>query len=206
LFGIRLPLNFNSPYRAASIQDFWRRWHMTLSRWLRDYLYIPLGGNRASPKAVYRNLFVTFLLGGLWHGAAWTFIMWGALHGVACCIQRWWTSAGHRMPDAAGVIVTFLFVNTAWVYFRAPDIATANALLVTMMQPHLGAPTLMSPAWPLLLAGALIVWLCPNSQTIAAAGWKGRVAFSGALTGAAAVVALVSTNTSVTSPFIYYSF
>jgi alginate O-acetyltransferase complex protein AlgI len=206
LFGIRLPLNFNSPYRAASIQDFWRRWHMTLSRWLRDYLYIPLGGNRASPKAVYRNLFVTFLLGGLWHGAAWTFIMWGALHGVACCIQRWWTSAGYRMPAAAGVIITFLFVNMAWVYFRAPDIATANALLVTMMQPHLGAPTLMSPAWPLLLAGALIVWLCPNSQTIAAAGWKGRVALSGALTGAAAVVALVSTNTSVASPFIYYSF
>jgi alginate O-acetyltransferase complex protein AlgI len=106
----------------------------------------------------------------------------------------------------AGVIVTFLFVNMAWVYFRAPDIATANALLVTMMQPHLGAPTLMSPAWPLLLAGALIVWLCPNSQTIAAAGWKGRVALSGALTGAAAVVALVSTNTSIASPFIYYSF
>jgi alginate O-acetyltransferase complex protein AlgI len=206
LFGIRLPLNFNSPYRAVSIQDFWRRWHMTLSRWLRDYLYIPLGGNRASPKAVYRNLFITFLLGGLWHGAAWTFIMWGALHGVACCIQRWWTSAGHRMPAAIGVIVTFLFVNMAWVYFRAPDIATANALLATMMQPHPGAPTLMSPAWPLLLAGALIVWLCPNSQTIAAAAWKGRVALSGALAGAATVVALVSTNTSVTSPFIYYSF
>jgi alginate O-acetyltransferase complex protein AlgI len=140
LFGIRLPLNFDSPYRAASIQDFWRRWHMTLSRWLRDYLYIPLGGNRASSGAVYRNLLVTFLLGGLWHGAAWTFIVWGALHGVACCIQRWWASRGHRMPGAIGVIVTFLFVNLAWVYFRAPDIATANALLVTMAHPHLASP------------------------------------------------------------------
>jgi alginate O-acetyltransferase complex protein AlgI len=206
LFGIRLPLNFNSPYRAASIQDFWRRWHITLSRWLRDYLYIPLGGNRASPGTVYRNLFVTFLLGGLWHGAAWTFIMWGALHGVACCIQRWWALTGYRMPGVVGVIVTFLFVNMAWIYFRAPDIATANALLATMAQPHLGASALMFPAWPLVLAGALIVWLCPNSQTIAAADWNGKVALSGALTGTAAIVALVSTNTSITSPFIYYSF
>jgi len=206
LFGIRLPLNFNSPYRAVSIQDFWRRWHMTLSRWLRDYLYIPLGGNRASSGIVYRNLFLTFLLGGLWHGAAWTFIMWGTLHGVACCIQRWWTSTGHRLPEAIGVIVTFLFVNMAWVYFRAPDIATANALLVTMMQPHLGAATLMSPAEPLLLVSALLIWFFPNSQTIAAAGWNGRIALSGALAGAAAVVAFVSTNTSVASPFIYYSF
>jgi D-alanyl-lipoteichoic acid acyltransferase DltB (MBOAT superfamily) len=206
LFGIRLPLNFNSPYRAASIQEFWRRWHMTLSRWLRDYLYIPLGGNRASSRVVYRNLFVTFLLGGLWHGAAWTFVVWGALHGAACCFQKWWASTGHRMPGAIGVIITFLFVNMAWVYFRAPDIATANALLVTMMQPHLGAPALMFPAWPLVLAGALIVWLCPNSQTIAAADWNGRAALSGALAGAAAIVALVSTNTSIASPFIYYSF
>lgn len=206
LFGIRLPLNFNSPYRAVSIQDFWRRWHMTLSRWLRDYLYIPLGGNRASSAMVYRNLFVTFLLGGLWHGAAWTFVMWGALHGTACCVQKWWTSAGHRMPETAGVIVTFLFVNLAWVYFRAPDIATANALLATMMQPHLGAPALMFPAQPLLLAGALIVWLFPNSQTIAAAARDGRIALSGALAGAAAIVAIVSTNTSIASPFIYYNF
>jgi D-alanyl-lipoteichoic acid acyltransferase DltB (MBOAT superfamily) len=206
LFGIRLPLNFDSPYRAASIQDFWRRWHMTLSRWLRDYLYIPLGGNRASSGAVYRNLLVAFLLGGLWHGAAWTFIVWGALHGVACCIQRWWASRGHRMPGAIGVIVTFLFVNLAWVYFRAPDIATANALLVTMAHPHLAAPALMFTAWPLLLASALIVWLCPNSQTIAAADWNARVSLSGALVGAAAIMALVSTNTSVASPFIYYSF
>jgi alginate O-acetyltransferase complex protein AlgI len=206
LFGIRLPLNFNSPYKAVSIQDFWRRWHMTLSRWLRDYLYIPLGGNRGSSGAVYRNLFVTFLLGGLWHGAAWTFIMWGALHGVACCVQRWWASTGHRLPPAAGVIVTFLFVNMAWVYFRAPDIATANALLLTMAHPHLAAPALMFAAWPLLLAGAMIVWLCPNSQTIAAADWNARISLSGALAGAAVIVALVSTNTSVPSPFIYYSF
>jgi alginate O-acetyltransferase complex protein AlgI len=206
LFGIRLPLNFNSPYRADSIQEFWRRWHMTLSRWLRDYVYIPLGGNRAASAIVYRNLFVTFLLGGLWHGAAWTFIVWGALHGLACCIQRWWASTGRRMPKSAAIAVTFLFVNMAWIYFRAPDITTANVLLATMMHPHLGVSTLMFQACPLLFIGALIVWLCPNSQTIAAADWNARVSLCGALAGTATIVALVSTNTSVPSPFIYYSF
>jgi alginate O-acetyltransferase complex protein AlgI len=206
LFGVRLPLNFNSPYRADSIQDFWRRWHMTLSRWLRDYIYIPLGGNRATSAIVYRNLFVTFLLGGLWHGAAWTYIVWGALHGLACCIQKSWATTGRRMPKPAAVAVTFLFVNMAWIYFRAPDIATANALLITMMHPHLGVSTLMFQACPLLVVGALIVWLCPNSQAIAAADWRGRIPLSGALAAAAAIIALVSTNTSITSPFIYYNF
>jgi alginate O-acetyltransferase complex protein AlgI len=206
LFGVRLPLNFNSPYTADSIQEFWRRWHVTLSRWLRDYIYIPLGGNRAASAIVYRNLFVTFLLGGLWHGAAWTFIVWGALHGLACCIQRWWASTGRRMPKPAAVAITFLFVNIAWIYFRAPDIATANALLTTMMHPQLGVSTLMFQACPLLFVGALIVWLCPNSQAIATADWYGRIPLSGALAAAAAIVALVSTNTSISSPFIYYNF
>jgi len=206
LFGIRIPYNFNSPYQADSIRDFWLRWHITLSRWLRDYLYIPLGGNRAAPALVYRNLFVTFLIGGLWHGAAWTFIMWGALHGAACCVQRCWASRGHRMPKPVDVMLTFLFVNVAWVYFRAPDIATANTLLLTMAKPHLGAPTLMFAALPLLLVSALVVWLCPNSQTIASVNWTGRVALTGALAGAAVIVAMLATNTSTLSPFIYYNF
>jgi D-alanyl-lipoteichoic acid acyltransferase DltB (MBOAT superfamily) len=206
LLGIRIPFNFNSPYRADSIQDFWRRWHITLSRWLRDYLYIPLGGNRASSAAVYRNLFVTFLLGGLWHGAAWTFVMWGALHGAATCIHKAWSGAGLALPKPVAVAVTFLFVNMTWVYFRAPDIATAHALLRTMASPHLGAPGLMVAACPLLLLGAVIVWLCPNSQTIAAMQWNGRIALSGAFAGAAAIVALIATNTSMSSPFIYFNF
>jgi D-alanyl-lipoteichoic acid acyltransferase DltB (MBOAT superfamily) len=206
LLGIRIPFNFNSPYRADSIQDFWRRWHITLSRWLRDYLYIPLGGNRASSAIVYRNLFLTFLLGGLWHGAAWTFVMWGALHGAATCIHKAWSSAGFWLPKPAAVAVTFLFVNMTWVYFRAPDIATAHALLRTMATPYLGAPGLMFAACPLLLLAAAIVWLCPNSQTIAAMQWNGRVALSGVFAGAAAIVALIATNTSMSSPFIYFNF
>jgi alginate O-acetyltransferase complex protein AlgI len=206
LFGIRIPYNFNSPYQADSIQDFWRRWHITLSRWLRDYLYIPLGGNRAASAIVYRNLFVTFLLGGVWHGAAWTFVIWGALHGAACCTQKWWASTGRHMPKPAGIVLTFLFVNVAWVYFRAPDVATANGLLLAMARPQFGGPAVLFAAWPLLLAASVIVWLFPNSQAIASRNWNGKVVLSGALTGAAAVVALVATNTSVLSPFIYYNF
>ena len=206
LFGIRIPYNFNSPYHADSIQDFWRRWHITLSRWLRDYLYIPLGGNRAASAIVYRNLFVTFLLGGVWHGAAWTFVIWGALHGAACCTQKWWASTGRHMPKPAGIVLTFLFVNVAWVYFRAPDIETANGLLLAMARPQFGGPAVLFAAWPLLLAASVIVWLFPNSQAIASRNWNGKVVLSGALTGAAAVVALVATNTSVLSPFIYYNF
>jgi alginate O-acetyltransferase complex protein AlgI len=206
LFGIRLPFNFNSPYKADSIQDFWRRWHITLSRWLRDYLYIPLGGNRVSTIFAYRNLFVTFLLGGLWHGAAWTFIAWGALHGFGCCVQKAWASRGLRMPEPLAIIVTFLFVNFAWIYFRAPDLATAHGVLAAMIHPGPGLSTLMRQACPLLLVAALIVWLFPNSQSIAAADWRGRIPLSGALAGAAAVVAMVATNTSISSPFIYYNF
>src|SRR4029079_10359424 len=89
LLGFRLPQNFNAPYTAASLRDFWRRWHMTLSRWLRDYLYIPLGGSKGTGAETYRNLLITMALGGLWHGAAWTFVAWGVLHGVGLCVGRW---------------------------------------------------------------------------------------------------------------------
>lgn len=127
LFGIKLPLNFNSPYQASDIGDFWRRWHMTLSRFLRDYLYIPLGGNRGGAVARCRNLMLTMLLGGLWHGAGWTFVLWGGLHGTYLVIQRGWQSI--KGPDGAARRwarpLTFLAVMLAWIPFRAPDLATA---------------------------------------------------------------------------------
>ncbi|WP_432820896.1 MBOAT family O-acyltransferase [Trichloromonas sp.] len=119
LFNIRLPLNFNSPYKAVNIQDFWRRWHMTLSRWLRDYLYIPLGGSKHGETRTYVNLFLTFLLGGLWHGAGWTFVLWGGMHGIGTSVHRFWQSMGLKMPRWLGWSVTFLFVHCAWVFFRA---------------------------------------------------------------------------------------
>jgi len=121
LFNITLPINFNSPYKATSIQDFWRRWHMTLSRFLKDYVYIPLGGNRKGETRTYINLFATFLLGGIWHGAGWTFVFWGALHGLALMIHRAWHTLGMKLPTFLAWFITFNFVNITWVFFRAKE-------------------------------------------------------------------------------------
>lgn len=139
LFGVRLPANFDSPYRAVNIIDFWRRWHMTLSRFLRDYLYIPLGGNRHGVFSRYRNLMLTMLLGGLWHGAGWTFIIWGVLHGAYLGTNHAWLHLKSRLPRPAmrsgflfrplGWALTFCCVVVGWVFFRAADLAAAMTLL-----------------------------------------------------------------------------
>lgn len=119
LFNIKLPINFNSPYKALSIQDFWRRWHMTLSRFLRDYIYIPLGGNRKGEGRTYANLMITFLLGGIWHGAGWTFVFWGFLHGLALMIHRAWQRLNFKLYGWLAWLITFNFINLSWVFFRA---------------------------------------------------------------------------------------
>ena len=121
LFNIKLPINFNSPYKATSIQDFWRRWHITLSRFLKDYVYIPLGGNRQGHFRTYNNLMATFIIGGIWHGAGWTFVFWGFLHGMALVIQRAWNQLGFKMNTVLAWFITFNFVNIAWVFFRAKE-------------------------------------------------------------------------------------
>ena len=132
MFNIKLPINFNSPYKALSIQDFWRRWHMTLSRFLRDYIYIPLGGNRKGEFRTYTNLLATFLIGGLWHGAGWTFIIWGALHGIALAIHRFWQSLGFKMWTWLAWFITFNFINITWIFFRAKDFESAIKVLGSM--------------------------------------------------------------------------
>lgn len=133
LFNIKLPINFNSPYKACSIQDFWRRWHITLSSFLRDFLYIPLGGSRISASRTYVNLIVTFLLGGLWHGATWMFVVWGLLHGIALAVHRAWTTIGGRMPTPLAWLLTFMFVNASWVFFRAHTFSDALRVLGGMI-------------------------------------------------------------------------
>ena len=121
LFNIKLPINFNSPYKALNIQDFWRRWHITLSRFLRDYIYIPLGGNRKGRLRTYANLMATFIIGGIWHGAGWTFVFWGFLHGVALVIHRIWSELGFKMNKILAWFITFNFINITWVFFRAKE-------------------------------------------------------------------------------------
>lgn len=132
MFNIKLPINFNSPYKSLNIQDFWRRWHITLGRFLRQYLYIPLGGNRRGEYNTCRNLMITFLLGGLWHGAGWTFILWGALHGLGALIHRQWQKWRLRMPTIIAWLLTFSFINAGWVIFRAANLTDAFMILKKM--------------------------------------------------------------------------
>ncbi|MGE6824693.1 MBOAT family O-acyltransferase [Pseudomonas soli] len=168
LFNIWLPINFNSPYKSLDIQDFWRRWHMTLSRYLRDYLYIPLGGNRCSSARVHFNLMTTFVLGGLWHGASWMFIIWGALHGGALVLHRIWKKLGFSMPTALAWIVTFMFVNVTWVFFRATSLADALTILGGMIDYNsigsLQASSIPTEnlAWAGVGADMLLEWLPPG--------------------------------------------
>ncbi|MDA7818359.1 MBOAT family protein [Sulfurimonas sp.] len=132
LFNIKLPINFNTPYKATSIQDFWRRWHITLSRFLRDYIYIPLGGSRVSSFRIYSNLMITFILGGLWHGAGLTFIFWGFLHGFALIVHRLWKKTGIELNKFIAWFITFNFINITWIFFRAEEFKDAINILKAM--------------------------------------------------------------------------
>jgi D-alanyl-lipoteichoic acid acyltransferase DltB (MBOAT superfamily) len=190
MVGVHLPLNFHSPYKATSIIEFWRRWHMTLSRFLRDYLYVPLGGNRKGPRRRTVNLMVTMLLGGLWHGAGWSFVLWGALHGTYLVINHWWRRQTGDHPrgsawQVAARSLTFLAVVVAWVPFRATSIQATLSMLggmcglhgvraVKMASLYSQGDLWMAPPRPVnwgqggaWIAGLLlIVWLLPNSQEI----------------------------------------
>ncbi|MBM7649322.1 D-alanyl-lipoteichoic acid acyltransferase DltB (MBOAT superfamily) [Bacillus ectoiniformans] len=132
LFNIQLPKNFFSPYKAVNIQDFWRRWHITLSEFLTRYIYIPLGGNRKGPARTYLHILAVFLISGFWHGAGWTFIIWGALHGLASVVHRFWNQLGFKMHVLLGWFITFHFVNIAWVFFRAVTLEDAWKVLKGM--------------------------------------------------------------------------
>jgi D-alanyl-lipoteichoic acid acyltransferase DltB (MBOAT superfamily) len=129
MLNIDIPVNFNSPYKAESINDFWKRWHITLTDFLREYIYFPLGGSRKGSRRTYINIILVFLVSGLWHGAAWTFILWGLLHGIAQCIGRKFQNTLGKLPKAAHVLITFIFVNLAWVVFRSENISQAGTVL-----------------------------------------------------------------------------
>jgi alginate O-acetyltransferase complex protein AlgI len=223
MFGIFLPLNFNSPYRALSIIDFWRRWHMTLSQFLRDYLYIPLGGNRHGAALRYVNLMVTMVLGGLWHGAAWTFIAWGALHGAYLCINHAWNHFApclaprfERAANLAAFLLTFLSVVLAWVFFRADSMASALSILAKMADPTRIVFGRGEMAYSLFVLGyAAIAWFAPNTQAIMGYDHKNRTVGQGVgawstrpvfLYVSAAVLAFGILGIQQHSEFIYFRF
>jgi D-alanyl-lipoteichoic acid acyltransferase DltB (MBOAT superfamily) len=223
MFGIFLPLNFNSPYKAMSIIDFWRRWHMTLSQFLRDYLYIPLGGNRRGRILRYANLMITMVLGGLWHGAAWTFVAWGALHGAYLCINHAWNNYGPavaprfaRLANIAAFILTFLSVVVAWVFFRADSMSSAIYVLSKMADPTQIAFGRGEMAYTVfIIVYAAIAWFAPNTQTIMGYDHKNRTVGQGLgawqkrsvfLYAAAAVLAFGILGIQQHSEFIYFRF
>jgi alginate O-acetyltransferase complex protein AlgI len=223
MFGIFLPLNFNSPYKATSIIDFWRRWHMTLSQFLRDYLYIPLGGNRHGRVLRYVNLMITMLLGGLWHGAAWTFVVWGALHGAYLCVNHAWSNYGPtvaprfaRVANAAAFVLTFVSVVVAWVFFRADSISSATFVLSRMADPTnlvFGHGEIADALF--IAVYAAIAWVTPNTQEVMDYDHKNRVVGEnlngwlrrpGFLYAAAATLAFGVLGISQHSEFIYFRF
>jgi D-alanyl-lipoteichoic acid acyltransferase DltB (MBOAT superfamily) len=168
MFGLRLPFNFDAPYRAVSARDFWRRWHMTLSRFLRDYLYIPLGGNRCGAVRQAFNVIATMLLGGLWHGANWTFVAWGGLWGAALAANHVWQSAGLRLPTPLAWAATLLFTMAGWMLFRSPDFASAGRMFASLLGRHgMGDMALDREYVAALLGGAAVALLGPTSQVAA---------------------------------------
>ncbi|TVT75575.1 MAG: MBOAT family protein [Denitromonas halophila] len=232
MFNIRLPYNFNSPYRALSISDFWRCWHMSLSAFLRDYLYIPLGGSQKGPSRRYLNLFITMLLGGLWHGAAWTFVVWGGLHGLYLAVNHaframverhaphWHERLAFRLSAWA---ITMLAVIVGWVFFRAESFGAAGRILSGMTNlaipldgPHAllwnaGLDTVRGWTWCLIL-GAL-AFLCPNSNRIGEAllsRTRAQPRFCATLGGVglslAVLLVFINETRSAASAFIYFNF
>ncbi|QDX22116.1 MBOAT family protein [Pandoraea pnomenusa] len=227
MFGIRLPINFDSPYKSVNISDFWRRWHMTLSQFLRDYLYIPLGGNRHGEARRLTNLMITMLLGGLWHGAAWTFVVWGGLHGIYLCVQHTFSKlvGDIRFPGAraASVLLTFLCVVVAWVFFRADNLHSAITILHGMAggagRGHWTEMYQGKDAWTFawaVMACLAAVWFLPNSNQIVE--WlfrenrhrvsKNMLQITAAIASVViAALGVVSTfGATVHSPFLYFQF
>ena len=228
LFGIRLPPNFNSPYKALNIIEFWRQWHMTLSRFLRDYLYVPLGGNRHGEVRRFANLLVTMVLGGLWHGAAWTFVLWGALHGIFLAINHLWIALrphigligpSNFFTRLASRTVTFVAVVTAWVFFRAADLNSAVLILRAMAGYGGHGEATMDVAYgPEILVTLLaIVWFAPNSLELTGLCSRrepaapNRIRFAGAMSPQGAVIcglllALCLMSLTQVSEFLYFQF
>jgi D-alanyl-lipoteichoic acid acyltransferase DltB (MBOAT superfamily) len=215
LLGFQLPENFNRPYLARSLRTFWHRWHISLSSWLRDYLYIPLGGSKDGKWMTYRNLFITMLLGGLWHGASWNFVIWGAVHGAGLAVtrmyQRW---RNDRFPDFepgriwtfASVLLTFHFVCFAWIFFRARTFQGAIDVLAALGPMTTYAPNL-TPVVALLIFGALLIhFLPPRWEERASERFVNLPALAQAAILLVIAIILQRVKSAAVVPFIYFQF
>jgi alginate O-acetyltransferase complex protein AlgI len=217
LLGFRFPQNFNAPYTARNLQDFWRRWHMTLSRWLRDYLYIPLGGDRGGQSTTVRNIMITMVLGGLWHGAAWTFVIWGGLHGVGQSFGHLRRTSRERrgLPAVADGPVrvwvqrflTFQFVCLGWVFFNASGVSQATAVIGRVFSGWGESSPLVTPLLVVVVAGTLISqFVPPNSVArLQAAFSRQHAAIQVGLLGFA-LLGITTFGPVGVAPFIYYRF
>lgn len=205
LFGLTMPYNFDAPYKADTLQEFWRRWHMTLSRFFRDYLYIPLGGNRRGLAIQLGALLLTMGLCGLWHGAGWNFVLWGAMHGLGLVVVVLWRKTGVAIPRPVSWLATLAFVVFAWVLFRASSLATVQEFWTAMLglgesvAPTNGAPVRM------LIAGGLIVLLAPTSQELVTR-WFRPWRVMGAVMGVALVALILELGKGRPAEFIYFAF
>lgn len=214
LFGVRLPMNFNSPYKSKNISEFWRRWHITLGRSLSTYIYLPMGGSRSGFARTCFNLFLTFIVSGLWHGAAWTFVLWGALHGSAIVIHKCWEKSKLKLPSFFAVSITFLFVNFAWVLFRAHDFSDVARLWSAMVyfkgaESFVGLNGILMMSGveriinlPLLITALIGVFVFPNAIQISRENRFCR--WDSLVTSVSIVLAILCMGR--ISPFIYYNF
>ncbi|MGE0036709.1 MAG: MBOAT family protein [Xanthobacteraceae bacterium] len=210
LLGYKFPQNFNQPYRATSVQDFWRRWHITLSAWLRDYLYIPLGGSRGGTWFTYRNILITMLLGGLWHGASWNFVIWGGLHGAALVVERLLgVTGGHhgRIAKMLWWFVTLHFVCLTWVFFRAADFDTAIAYLTTLVSGDAVFGTTVTPLVATMLVMGALTQIIPDRWSNALEASYDRASLAVKVAVPFAVIFLIAIAApSGVPPFIYFQF
>jgi len=212
LLGFHIPPNFERPYLARNLRDFWRRWHISLSTWFRDYLYIPLGGSRKGSWRTYANLWVVMLLCGLWHGAEWKFVLWGALHGVGQMATRIWQRAVGRdrartaWGRVATIFLTFHFVCFAWIFFRAEDLSVALNLLRVLFSFIGGAPNLAPQVAAVLLLGYALHFLPEKLEGLLRANFARLPASAQGLALFVLIVVLYSVTSSDVVPFIYYQF
>lgn len=203
LFNIRLPFNFDSPYKSLNIRVFWRRWHMTLGRFLMNYVYIPLGGNRRGKLRTYVNLLATFLIGGLWHGAGWTFIFWGFLHGAALVVHRIWMQWNLKMPKILAWFLTFQFVNASWVFFRAKEWEDALKVLRGMVNFDSIGLRSADMSTLALLAGVFILAVAFRNTNSWQERFRPRMWMAGAV-AFGVMYALIQMNK--ISEFLYFNF